>query len=391
MTLRRRTPLPPLADTSDTRPRAGPPPRARAVWPTRAASLAVLLLTLTSGLSGAAGGQPPQPLQIDPNIPTTLSPGERQNTIGLLDRVLVSLLEPGRPPLLATGLAIWQGLTVIVLVWTGLRIGFSGSGWRAWDIVSLLMTVSIPLVMLRAYDTPIPGVGMAFPQILPRGADQIANIFKADIPTVMLTELSKLGNQLSVQFSTIWNEYSLYDMAVAGSSILFNSILTIAGSLLLFAALIVIYAVGMAQILYAKLAIALFIFLGPVFIPFYVFPPLQFFFWGWFKGLLTYSLYSIIAACFLRVWCGIAVGFVTSMLDFSLTFESTSDQTGWILGIIPLAIAAVLSSLKIGDIATQLATGGGGGGSGAMGLATTGVMMASGGTGKIASVVAKGS
>ena len=389
MKLRRRTPLPPAADTYDTRPGAAPHarPAARAVWPTRTASLAVLLLTLAPALAGAAG----QPGQIDPNIPTEIPPGERLNTMGLLDRVLVSLLQPGSPPLLPIGLALWQGLTVIVVVWTGLRIAFSGSGFRAWDIVSLLMTVSIPLVMLRAYDTPIPGVGMAFPQILPRGADQLATIFKADIPTVMLTELSKLGNELSLQFSTIWNEFSLYQLAMVGSSLLFTSVLTIAGSLLLFAALIIIYAVGMAQILYAKLAIALFVFLGPVFIPFYVFSPLQFLFWGWFKGLLTYSLYSIIAACFLRVWCGIAVGFVTSMLDISLTFESTSAQTGWILAIIPLLIAAVLSSLKIGDIATQLVTGGGGGGSGAMGLATTGVMMASGGAGKIASVAAKGS
>lgn len=383
MTLRRHTGRTPAAHPHHTRP--GPPSparRARALWPTRIIGLAVAFLATVPTLALAQ--------QIDPNIPVLIPPGERLNIIGLLDDVLVSLLDPGAPPLLPTGLAIWRGLAILVLVWTGLRIAYSGSGWRAWDFVSVFMTVSIPLVLLRAYDNPIPGVGMPFPQILPRGADQLALIFSADIPTLMLTQLSNLGQQLALQFSTIWNEASIYELAMAGTSLLFNAILTIAGSILLFAALLIIYAVGMAQILYAKLAIALFIFLGPVFIPFYVFSPLQFLFWGWFKGLLTYSLYSIIAACFLRVWCGIALGFVTSMLDVSLTYESVSAQTGWILAIIPLLIAAVLSSLKIGDIASQIVTGGGGGGSGAMGMATTGVMMASGGAGRIAAVASKG-
>ena len=61
--------------------------------------------------------------------------------------------------------------------------------------------------------------------------------------------------------------------------------------------LIVLFAVTYAQVIWAQIALAILIILGPIFIPFLVFEPLAFLFWGWFKGMLTYSLYAVIAGC----------------------------------------------------------------------------------------------
>ena len=47
--------------------------------------------------------------------------------------------------------------------------------------------------------------------------------------------------------------------------------------------MLVVYCVGLAQIVWAQLAISIALLLGPVFIPFLVLPPLSFLFWGWFK------------------------------------------------------------------------------------------------------------
>ena len=66
--------------------------------------------------------------------------------------------------------------------------------------------------------------------------------------------------------------------------------------------LIVLFAVTYAQVIWAQIALAILIILGPIFIPFLVFEPLAFLFWGWFKGMLTYSLYAVIAGCVLRVF-----------------------------------------------------------------------------------------
>ena len=357
--------------TPDAAPTLGRALRARLVWPPRRASRITSLAAAFSAATAAVASAQ----QIDPNVPIDIPEEELTNTIGILDRVLVDLLTPGTPPMLDAGLDLWRGLAIVLVVWTGLRIAFSGAGWRAWDIVSLVLTLWIPWLLLSTYDTDIPGIGMPFPMILPRGANEIAAYFAANTIATMTEEITNLGHQISLQVTTAWNELSLWELVNAGHSLLVTLIAGIVLSALFFALFLLIFGIGVAQVLFAKVAIAIFIFLGPVMIPFYVFQPLQFLFWGWFKGLLTFSLYSVIAACLLRVWSGIAVGYITSMTNFSFDYTTLGTHLLWSIAIIPLCIAAVLSTLKVGDIATALVTGGGAGGSGAMGLAGAGTMM----------------
>ena len=57
--------------------------------------------------------------------------------------------------------------------------------------------------------------------------------------------------------------------------------------------LLLLAAVTYAQVIWAQVALALLIILGPIFIPFMVFEPLAFLFWGWFRAMITYSLYAV--------------------------------------------------------------------------------------------------
>ena len=143
------------------------------MWPIpRSFRVSWLAAAFSAAAAAAASAQ-----QIDPNVPVNIPEEELTNTIGILDRVLVDLLTPGTPPMLAAGLDLWRGLAIVLVVWTGLRIAYSGTGWRAWDIVSLVLTLWIPWLLLSTYDTDIPGIGMPFPMILPRGANEIATHF----------------------------------------------------------------------------------------------------------------------------------------------------------------------------------------------------------------------
>jgi len=139
------------------------PGRARPVWP---AGLRPRIGWLAAAFSAAAVALAPAQ-QIDPNVPTVIPEDELTNTIGILDRVLVDLLTPGTPPMLAAGMDLWRGLAIVLVVWTGLRIAYGGAGWRAWDLVQLVLTLWVPWLLLSTYDTDIPGVGMPFPMILP--------------------------------------------------------------------------------------------------------------------------------------------------------------------------------------------------------------------------------
>ena len=117
-----------------------------------------------------------------------------------------------------------------------------------------------------------------------------------------------------------------------------------------------------------------------------VFEPLAFMFWGWFKAMITYSLYGLIAGVVMRVFMGVALGFVTTLNTTTLNWDSLADLGRWLLVILPLFVAGILASLKVGALASMLVTGGGGGGSGIGGVATAGAAAASGG----AKLAAKG-
>ena len=55
----------------------------------------------------------------------------------------------------------------------------------------------------------------------------------------------------------------------------------------------------------------------------------------------------------------------------NLDIESFMDVGMWTLAVVPFFIAGMLASLKCGELASMLVTGGGAAGSGLMGMATT--------------------
>ena len=116
-------------------------------------------------------------------------------------------------------------------------------------------------------------------------------------------------------------------------------ITAVAGSIimaLLVLMLIVLFAITYAQVIWAQIALAILIILGPIFIPFLVFEPLAFLFWGWFKGMLTYSLYAVIAGAVLRVFSAVGISYITTLGGANLDTQAMTQVGLWTLAVIPL-------------------------------------------------------
>ena len=318
--------------------------------------------------------------QVDPNVPVNIPVQDLTNYPGMLDQVLADILTPATPPLLGFGNDLWSGLAVIVVVWTGLRIAYSGS-FNGWELIRLFIGLWIPWAMLLFYDTPIPGTAFTFPMTISAGGNWLASTFSSDVVDLMFSQTAQLVSNYTASLSAAWNIGSVWGMLTSGTSALFTLVGTAAIIPLFILALLLIFAVAYAQVIWATIAISILIFLGPAFIPFMVFEPLAFLFWGWFRAMVTYSLYSVVAAVMLRVWGGIALGYVTTLSNTTLDPSSLGWSAAWLVSLLPLLIAALLSSLKVGEIATMLVTGGGGGGSGLMGMA--GMALAATGGGRV--------
>ena len=329
-------------------------------------------------------------IQLDPNIPTNLSPEEMRNFKTFLDTALDGLTVAAGGEIFTMGNQMLGGLAVIVVVLSGLKIAFSGNV-QPWELVRVVIGIWIPWVMLQFYTTNIPGMAFTFPGMIVAGGNWLNLLLVDDSVSSVQVELTDLFRSLAKAQDAAIEEGDLLNIFTSGLQASMTAVAGFVMVIFMALMLLILAAVTYAQVIWAQIALAILIILGPIFIPFLVFDPLSFLFWGWFRAMITYSLYAVIAGAVLRVFSAVGIAFITSLGSANLDIESFMDVGMWMLAVVPFFIAGMLASLKCGELATMLVTGGGAASSGLMGMATTaGMAAASGGTAAAAKVGAGG-
>ena len=329
-------------------------------------------------------------IQLDPGIPTNLSPEEMRNFKSFLDTALESLAAAAGAEIFTLGNQMLTALALIVIVLSGLKIAFGG-GLQPWELMRVVIGIWIPWVMLQFYTVNLPGMVFTFPHMIVAGGNWLNDLLVDDSVASVQEELTKLFKELSDAQEAAVESGDLLDVLTSGFQATMTQITAFFVVLFMALMMLVLSAVTYAQVIWAQIALAILIIVGPIFIPFLVFEPMAFLFWGWFRAMITYSLYAVIAGAVLRVFSAVGIAFITSMGQADLNFTSLMDVGLWMLAVVPFFIAGILASLKIGELASMLVTGGGAGGSGLMGMVSTaGMAVAGGGTAAAAKVGAGG-
>ena len=335
-------------------------------------ALAALLL----GAAPALAQTPPQ--QIDPLVPTTIPAENLHDFKGYLDQVMEEIQRTNGPTILAAGNTLWRGLAAVVVVWTGIKIAMSGT-FSMWALIELVIGLWIPWIMLHFYATPItypggPSIGVTFPGMIAGGGNWLHSFFLSDIVTAVQTELANLVTTHTTAISDAWSGASWFELTTALGDVVSTLIIGTSMMLFIFLCLVVIYAVTYAQVIWAQMAIMILTFVGPLMIPWLVFEPMAFLFWGWFRSMITFALYGAIAGAIMRVFMSVSLGYLTTLLA-TANVENPVQMVTWLLILLPLMVAGVIASLKVGELAGMLVSGGGGGGAGMTGalmMAATG-------------------
>ena len=268
------------------------------------------------------------------------------------------------PQMLAAGMDLWRGLSLIVIVWTGTQMALSGGGVNMASVVKMIITLSIPLGMLQFYTQPLPGLTLTVPDVITGMGDWLHGIIVAGAGEQMLTELQNMFRgmydnlMLTPAAPGIMNPIRMFGALIAA---IMSGITGLIFWVLMLLVMLVVYTVGLAQIVWAQLAITIALLLGPVFIPFLVLPPLSFLFWGWFKTILTYSLYSAIAAAIFRVSSQVGVE-VLQGLAAPGPYQTAAGFATLIQNlfmVLLFGVAALLGSLQVGSFASMLLSGAG--------------------------------
>ena len=107
-------------------------------------------------------------IQLDPNIPTNLTPQDMRNFKTFLDHALDALTAAAGSQIFTLGNQMLVGLALIVLVLNGAKIAFGGN-IQPWELMRVVIGIWIPWVMLQFYTTTIPGMIHTFPGMIAGG------------------------------------------------------------------------------------------------------------------------------------------------------------------------------------------------------------------------------
>ncbi len=317
--------------------------------------------------------QLPPPQSIDPNVPAQIPADQLQDFKGFLDVVLDTVVGGAAPDVLTLGHQLWGGLAAIVVAWSGLKIAFSGT-FEPWALVRVVLGIAIPRTLLHYYSVPIPGVGFTFPAMVAAGGIWLQNLFISDVVSVGYTEMTALVQAFAARLGAAWSGGSLMTLMTEGVSVFFSSLVALMMGVPLVLGLVALFCLTYAQVIWAQVALAIVILLGPVFIPWLLFEPLAFLFWGWFRTLIVYTLYGVVAGAILRVFMGVGMGYVTTYTGALMgTGSSDPAELGlWVVVLLPLVVSGLMAGMKVGELAAMLVSGSGSVGSGFMALVVRG-------------------
>ena len=123
---------------------------------------------------------------------------------------------------------------------------------------------------------------------------------------------------------------------------------------LLWLGAVVTEALALIIVAFGVVATAVCILLGPVFIPFFIVPRLDWLFWGWFKAFLQYSFYQVVAAAVLYIVSQFTYGIIHAQITGLM---SATDLMKISPVLLVTYIAANYAILKVPTLTSHIFSG----------------------------------
>jgi len=213
-----------------------------------------------------------------------MDPQARVPLVATIQQAISSLLTTYEPEFLRIGYSLFVAFATILIVWHGIRMMLTRDtlGDDMFQFAKLLLLISFGDAMIVYYESPLPGIGVSFSNLVTDQAHVFANILDARSLELIFEHLDALWGQF-VQPDT-W-------------SILANLLYW-----LLLIAVILAKVVALAVVAFGLIASAVCALLGPIFVPFFIVPKLDWLFWSWFKAFIQYSFIPVVAFAFLMIF-----------------------------------------------------------------------------------------
>ena len=224
-----------------------------------------------------------------------MGPQPRVPLVATVQQAITTLLTTHEPEFLRLGYSLFLAFATIVIAWQGIRMMLSRDplGEQMFQFAKLLLFVSFGYALIAYYESPIPGIGVSFSNLITDQAHYLANKLEARSFELVWDHLDEL-----------WSLFVPPDAWSILANLLYWVLLLVVG---------VAKTVSLAVVAFGLIASAVCALVGPLFVPFFIVPKLDWLFWSWFKAFIQYSFIPVIAFAFLMIFERFLFGFLTTL------------------------------------------------------------------------------
>jgi TrbL/VirB6 plasmid conjugal transfer protein len=264
------------------------------------------------------------------------------NYIAEIQQTVLALATQNSGLFLALGQNLFRALATIMLAWFGIKMALGAgefyAGMQFSRFAGLVMMISFGFAMITYYSSPIPGIGTDFHHLITNQALYLSNAIGHAQVDQIAQDVDYVRSNLVTPGFTDLLAISFYCMTI----------------LLLFGC----EAVAIIVTAFGLVATAVCALVGPVFIPFFIVPQLDWLFWGWFKCFIQYAFYQVIAAAVIFIIGNFFTGIIHAQITGAI---SPTDLMKAFPLILVTAVAAIYAIVKIPMLTSHIFSGSSGG------------------------------
>jgi len=213
-----------------------------------------------------------------------MAPTLGYDPVATVQQAIMTLLSTEEPTFIGIGNRMFLSFATLLLAWQGIRmmLAWREAGDHMFSFAKLLLIIAFGYAMIAYYESPIPGIGTSFSNLITDQAAYLAGILSA-----------RSVQDAQEHLNTLWNALQQPDAWSLLANLLYWTMLIVIG-LAQFALLFVVS--------FSMIASAVCGLVGPLFVPFFIVPTLEWLFWNWLKAFIQYSFMLVIANAFIFVF-----------------------------------------------------------------------------------------
>jgi type IV secretory pathway VirB6-like protein len=213
-----------------------------------------------------------------------MDPQPRLAIVGSIQQAITGLLTTYEPEFLHFGYSMFVAFATILIAWHGIKMMLAREslGDHMFEFAKLLLFISFGYALIAYYESPIPGIGVSFSNLITDQAHVFANILDARSLELVFDHLD-----------TLWAQFVQPDAWSILANLLYWLLLIV---------VTIAKVLSLAIVAFGLIASAVCALLGPIFVPFFIVPKLDWLFWSWFKAFVQYSFMPVVAFAFLMIF-----------------------------------------------------------------------------------------